>query len=306
MPRPSLSYEAVAAAATKLKESGREPTLRNVRDELGSGSPNSIQPHLKKWNESLPKASAVAFELPGRVRDALAAEFARIAAEARVEAEAKLQQAEIDINDLVGAGQRLEEELDEVRAELARITTERDTLAGKNSEQAGEIARLNDEVGRAREETDQTRQKLARAEIRLEALGDLQGQNEALRKATAEAEARTAAAEKAAAVAEANLKSEAAAKSGLLSRALEAEEKEKAAQGRYQDLQARYEALHERLLESVNAMSEARTELAVKEAAEKAGKGAAEEGAEEKGADAQTGNTAEKAKTKPAGGRKQT
>ncbi|GAI12780.1 unnamed protein product, partial [marine sediment metagenome] len=171
------------------------------------------------------------------------------------------QQTEADNADLAAAGQRAEEELEEVRTELARMTTERDTLAGKNSEQGAEIARLNGEVGRAREETDQARQKLARAEIRLEALGDLQTQNEALRNAIAEANAKTAQAEKGQAVAEAKWQSELEAKNSLMARVLEAEEQVKAASEQHRELHTRYEALHERHISAVIAEGEARTEL---------------------------------------------
>lgn len=262
MPRPSLSYEAVETAATNLVKSGETPTLRAVRDALGGGSMTSIQPLLKKWSDTqAPKASAASFEVPARLRDALAAEFARVAADARVESEAKLLQAEADITGLAADGQRAEEELESAREELTRITTERDTLAGKNSEQSDEIERLKSELARAREETDDTRQKLARAEIRLEALEGLQEQNEALRTAAAEANERAAQAEKTAAVAEAKADAERDAKGELHQRALDAETRTKAANDHVQELLARNEALHERLIASVNAESEMRTNL---------------------------------------------
>lgn len=261
MPRPSLNFDAVAAAAANLVANGMTPTLKNVRDALGSGSMSSIQPHLKKWAEAQPKASAAAFELPGRLRDALAAELARVAADARVEAEAKLQQAEADNADLAAAGTRVEEELEDVRGELVQMTTERDVLAGRCSEQASEIERLKDEAVRAREEADQVRQKLARAEIRLEALSDLQTQNETLRQATADANAKAAQAEKGQAVAEAKLLAEVEARNGMASRVAEAEARVKTASDQHRELLTRYDALYEKHLATVIAEGDARAEL---------------------------------------------
>ena len=49
MARPGVSYVQVSAAAEGLVESGRKPTIKNIREQIGSGSSTTISRHLKRW-----------------------------------------------------------------------------------------------------------------------------------------------------------------------------------------------------------------------------------------------------------------
>ncbi len=49
MPRPGITREQVFEAAEHLTHAGRAPTVLAIRAHLGSGSPNTIGPHLADW-----------------------------------------------------------------------------------------------------------------------------------------------------------------------------------------------------------------------------------------------------------------
>ncbi|MGP9743695.1 DNA-binding protein, partial [Halomonas sp. AOP4-A1-5] len=49
MARPGISFEHVAHAADTLVGRGERPTIAAVRDEIGTGSPNTIHRHLQQW-----------------------------------------------------------------------------------------------------------------------------------------------------------------------------------------------------------------------------------------------------------------
>ncbi|NKN34704.1 hypothetical protein HF203_15920, partial [Marichromatium bheemlicum] len=49
MARPGITYKEVAAAAEALTEQGETPSIKRVRDHLGTGSPNTIHRHLSAW-----------------------------------------------------------------------------------------------------------------------------------------------------------------------------------------------------------------------------------------------------------------
>ena len=48
MARIGITFEQVSAAADALRGEGMNPTIKAVRERLGTGSPNTIHEHLKK------------------------------------------------------------------------------------------------------------------------------------------------------------------------------------------------------------------------------------------------------------------
>jgi colicin import membrane protein len=140
MAREGITFEQVAAAADALVGEGVQPTIRAVRERLGTGSPNTIHRHLVAWREARPAATATAPELPAPLAAALANEIERAAAAARAEVEARLVQTQAEAADLSTAGESLEVERDELVEQVVALTTERDTLAGKAQQQAADLA----------------------------------------------------------------------------------------------------------------------------------------------------------------------
>ncbi|WP_343878783.1 DNA-binding protein, partial [Cupriavidus pauculus] len=49
MAREGITFEQVAAAADALVGEGQQPTIRAIRERLGTGSPNTVHKHLTAW-----------------------------------------------------------------------------------------------------------------------------------------------------------------------------------------------------------------------------------------------------------------
>ena len=54
MARVGITFEQVAAAADALVGEGQSPTIKAVRERLGTGSPNTIHAHLVQWRQARP------------------------------------------------------------------------------------------------------------------------------------------------------------------------------------------------------------------------------------------------------------
>jgi len=69
--RQSVSYEQVATIADTMVGEGITPTVRGVREMLGTGSLSTIMRHLRAWQEARPAATAAAVELPQSLKESL-------------------------------------------------------------------------------------------------------------------------------------------------------------------------------------------------------------------------------------------
>ena len=121
MAREGITYEQVAQVADKMVADGQQPTIRAVREALGTGSPNTVHSHLTAWRAARPQAQAQAPELPGELVLAIAQEIERAAARARSEIEGRLVDAQTEAGELATAGAALEVELAERLAEVATL-----------------------------------------------------------------------------------------------------------------------------------------------------------------------------------------
>lgn len=183
MARIGVSFEQVAAVADGLVGDGLQPTIRAVRERLGDrGSPNTIHKHLTSWREARPVAAAAAPELPQVLSAAIAAEIERAASQARGEIEGRLVQAQSEAADLAAAGEAMESELDELREQVAALTGERDTLAGKAEQQAADLIEAQHRIEREQQAAEAARVELAKAQLKAES------QAEAIRVQVAEIE----------------------------------------------------------------------------------------------------------------------
>jgi chromosome segregation ATPase len=193
MAREGITFEQVAAAAGALVGEGQQaPTIRAVREKLGTGSPNTIHKHLTAWREARPVVAAAAPELPQALTAAIAAEIERAASRARGEIEARLVQAQSEAAELAAAGEVLEGERDELVEQVVALASERDTLAGKAQQQAAEIERLRADLAGAQQGRTAAEQQAAVLVAKLEACADRVSRAEA-RQAQAEQQAAKAA-----------------------------------------------------------------------------------------------------------------
>ena len=161
MARDGVTFEQVEAAADVLTGEGLAPTIRAVRERLGStGSPNTIQKHLARWRELRPSAAVPAANIPAGILSAIAQEIERAATQARAETEARLVLAQTEVAELATHGEALEAEREALSALAGELTRERDTLTGKAAEQTQEIERQAREIERERQAAEAARIEL--------------------------------------------------------------------------------------------------------------------------------------------------
>ena len=167
MARQGITRDQVFTAADALVGDGQQPTINAIRERLGgTGSPNTIHKHLVQWREARPVAAVAAPELPQALTAAIAGEIEKAAAKSRAEKEQELQQAQAEAAELGAAGEALEAERDELAEQVAVLTTERDTLAGKAAQQAADLAEAQQRIEREREEESMAALEHRLAELR--------------------------------------------------------------------------------------------------------------------------------------------
>jgi colicin import membrane protein len=174
MAREGITFAQVAATADALVGDGQQPTIRAVRERLGTGSPNTVHRHLTAWREARPVAAATAPELPQTLTAAIAAEIERAAAQARAEIEGRLVQAQDEAAELAGAGEAIEADRDALAQQVVELTGERDTLSGKAGQQAADLAEQAQRIEREQQAAESARVELATARLKIEAQGERQ------------------------------------------------------------------------------------------------------------------------------------
>ncbi|GAB3398590.1 DNA-binding protein [Massilia agilis] len=143
-----IQFDAVAAAADALQKDGKPVTIDAVREILGAGSPTAIQKHLIPWRASQAgPASTSKAELPETIVAALADWAQQFAQESGAGAREALAQSESDMQVLLEAGEALEGERDELRAQVASVTAASHAAIAERDE---EIERLQAELRNAR------------------------------------------------------------------------------------------------------------------------------------------------------------
>ena len=159
--RAGITFDQVAEAAEALQSLGQNPTIRNVREFIGSGSPNTVLKHLNTWRESRP--SAVAPELSAEIIKAITREIERANSEACADLREELGRSQTEAAELSTVGELLEVERNSLLDQVGRLTSERDRLAGRSAAQEAEIQRLSVDLERERQTAGELRIEAARA-----------------------------------------------------------------------------------------------------------------------------------------------
>lgn len=179
-PRPTgrrgITQEQVTAAIDALMlRHDTFPTLKQVREHLGTGSMGTISRFVARVRESRPQAQ----QPPARLSDELAAAISREVelreAGVRNELAQQLGELQQERDDLADESERQEARLAELEDDLRSVGRERDGLAGRAAEQAAEIERLQKENGRERRAAEEARVELAQVSLRLEAQAEAFG-----------------------------------------------------------------------------------------------------------------------------------
>ena len=162
-----ITYAQVAAAADKLYSEKKSASIITIRKLLGTGSPNTVQKHLKTWREGIAAPVEATYNISAAMSNALTAEFKACEAKTRAEMEKKLKETEMDLEELAIAGELLETERDDLKQRVVELTTERDGIAGKSKHQDTEIALLSERLERAVEAVQKGEIEVATGTVKL-------------------------------------------------------------------------------------------------------------------------------------------
>jgi len=151
MGRKGITYEQVEAAADALDaERPGSATLEAIRIKIGSGSLGTIHKFLKKRNAERPTKSAPTISIPDEITRALSNWVVQASTGSRAESEERSLQAQTAADELARASEELEAERDQLVADIAAVTTQRDQALATADERGVEIQRLLGDVDRER------------------------------------------------------------------------------------------------------------------------------------------------------------
>ncbi|RZI41351.1 hypothetical protein EGT07_19915 [Herbaspirillum sp. HC18] len=147
-----ITFDEVASTANRLANDGLPVTIDAIRDTLGSASLSSIHKHVTAWRASQAKpAAALNVTIPESIAAALGSWVQQLAEEAGTGLRNTLAQSESDLASLLKSNEQLETERDELSAELAKITADRDQSQATLAERDKYIDRLTVELRQARD-----------------------------------------------------------------------------------------------------------------------------------------------------------
>lgn len=201
----TITSEGVAAVANRIRAGGGRPTARAVREELGSGSMATVLKHLRVWQADEGRHVAGPAVLPPALQRALVEFIGQEVASATAPLESDLEAAEQANGDLIAESERRALVLEEAEREANLLRTEVAAVKGRLSQVSANLEDSQQAIQVERHAAEVARTELAKAQVRLEVVPDLESELERLRAALeAERNAR-AAAEQAAAVSGAKL-----------------------------------------------------------------------------------------------------
>lgn len=162
-----ISYEQVAAAADAVMAAGQKPTIRAVRENLGSGSLTTIHKHLEKWQGSIQQPAAAVLTLSQNLTNAIVAEISKNTAEARAGLEEKLHGALTACAELADDGESLELASEELKIQVAELKQERDHISGKAAQLETALKLTAERADREKESAQHAQVNLAMEKLKL-------------------------------------------------------------------------------------------------------------------------------------------
>jgi uncharacterized coiled-coil protein SlyX len=159
MPRPGLTYDDVAAAADELVKLGitTDPTVKAIRERLGTGSNSTIGEHLRAWRAARQAVPAPVFELSPGVAAAVAKDI-----EAKVDAvRGPMEERE---RTAVAHQAEAERTADRLEGELAAAQARTAELERLIAEERGRAAQLRDDLSAVEGKLGAAEQRAAVAE----------------------------------------------------------------------------------------------------------------------------------------------
>lgn len=172
MARPGVTAEQVFEAIDEIIAAGVRPTVENIRQRLGTGSPNTIGPMLASWFRHLPRrlqgrpGANDAGDLPAAALASFRVFWRDAVQAAHIEARKALQQEQEDLARRAGAlearASQLQRDQDTLAAQRQAVddalTVARDHARDLQRQLADALARAQDSETSAAQTNDRLRQ----------------------------------------------------------------------------------------------------------------------------------------------------
>ena len=147
MARPGVTKEEVFSAADTLKSVGTSVTIQNVRNHLGTGSPNTIHRHLGNWKLENIATKKTSIDISDTLKKALLSEIQYINKQEVGDFEQRLKDAELD-------NQSLSDHSAELVEDLETITADRNSRQAQNIKDEALANALRVEVATSKQTID--------------------------------------------------------------------------------------------------------------------------------------------------------
>ena len=170
----TITPEQVHAIADAIKAEGGKPTLRAVRERLGSGSMGTVATLLQQWRSGQERQAATHLVLPPSLQRVILEFMAAELSAARAPLEAELAEQQQAAADLATENERQTGTIEGQAGALEALAAEKATAEGKAEQLATDLAGAKEEAIRERQAAEQARTELAKAMLRLEAMPRLE------------------------------------------------------------------------------------------------------------------------------------
>jgi len=167
----TITQEQVNAASDALRAAGTRPTVRAVRERLGSGSNATVLRLLETWKAGQVHQPEAPIALPPALQRALMEFIGQTVAEGKLALETDLVDMQQANTDLVAESERQASTIEAQRAEAERVQSERDALAGRLEQMVKDLAAVRAELDQERAVRVRAEREAAVAAARLEGEG---------------------------------------------------------------------------------------------------------------------------------------
>lgn len=177
----TITPEQVYAIADAIKAEGGKPTLRAVRERLGTGSMGTIAKLLQSWKAGQERQAAAELALPPALQRAVLDFMAAELSAARAPLEAELAEQQQTAADLAAENERQADTIESQADALEVLAQEKAAAEGKAGQLADDLEGAKEDAGRERQAAEAARTELAKATLRLEAMPRLEADLAAIR-----------------------------------------------------------------------------------------------------------------------------
>lgn len=177
----NITPDQVHAIADEIRAEGGKPTLRAVRERLGTGSMGTVSKHLQQWKAGQERHTATELALPPALQRAVLDFMATELAATRAPLEAELADQQQTAGDLATENERQAATIENQAGELDTLAAEKAAAEGKAEQLAADLAGAKEDATRERQAAEQARTELAKAMLRLEAMPRLEAELAAIR-----------------------------------------------------------------------------------------------------------------------------